>query len=65
MKASSIESTDKLAKLWAHECLRVLSDRLIDEEAEFGDIVYKACREKVREDLDRILRKDEIKKDFT
>ena len=65
IKADSLPTSDQIVKLWAHECLRVFSDRLIDEQQEFNDILFKSCREKVREDLDRLLRKDERKKDFT
>jgi dynein heavy chain len=50
---------DKVLKLWAHEVCRVFGDRLVSDEDEvwFYEMIYIVCRDKNRDDLERILRK--------
>ena len=53
MKAFEHGSKGKLVRLWVHECGRVFSDRLNDDNdvQKLFDQLYTSCRDYLREDL--------------
>lgn len=54
-----LTDNEKVLWLWAHETCRVFMDRLVQEEDEdlFMDMMFKASRDKVWEDLEWVLKK--------
>lgn len=54
-----LTDNEKVLWLWAHETCRVFMDRLVQEEDEdwFMDMMFKASRDKVWDDLEWVLKK--------
>jgi len=55
--ARAIVQDEQMAKLWAHECLRVFQDRLISVEDRIGfrAMVADKMKEKFKKDMDKIV----------
>jgi dynein heavy chain len=55
--ARAMNSDEQFIKLWAHECLRVFQDRLINlkDRADFKDMVAGKMKEKFKKDWDKIV----------
>lgn len=55
--ARAIVSDEQFIKLWAHECLRVFADRLIniEDRASFREMVKGKMQERFKKDMDKIV----------
>ena len=55
--ADKIDSSEELLKLWAHECLRIFSDRLINDEDRlwFSNLLQKVMQSTFSKSLDTVV----------
>lgn len=55
--ARAMQSEESFIKLWAHECLRVFQDRLINiqDREDFKEMVSVKMKEKFKKDWDKIV----------
>ena len=55
--AKAITKEDDMVKLWAHECLRVFQDRLInqDDRDVFGKMLKEVVKDKLKRDWSKIV----------
>jgi dynein heavy chain len=55
--AKAIKGDEDFIKLWAHECMRVFQDRLVNmsDRNDFTEMVTTMMKDKFKKDMDKIV----------